>query len=409
MNIQELANKKILVAGVGIEGQATLRFLKHYFPRTVIGTADQKDGPDYLDRQNTYDIVIKSPGIQKKLIHVPYTTATNIFFANVKGMTIGVTGTKGKSTTASLIYDILKKAGKRVQLGGNIGKPLLDELRLDNAPESIYVCELSSYQLDDIRYSPHISVFINFFPEHMNYHGTVENYFTAKKRIVEYATVKDYFVFNPSYPQLAQLAKETRAQLRPFIDVLPFPDIDIPLIGQHNKDNVRAAVTVGNILHIQPDMMKDAVKNFQSLPHRLQNIGTYNNVTFYDDAISTTPESTVRAIESFKKVGTILVGGQDRGYDFSRLVQAIIQYNIPNVIYFPESGNKIAALLKDKKTSISLFPSNNMGDAVKLCYEYTPPGTVCLLSCASPSYSLWKNFEEKGNLFQQFVKKHSAQ
>jgi UDP-N-acetylmuramoylalanine--D-glutamate ligase len=409
MNIQELANKKILVAGVGIEGQATLRFLKHHFPHAVIGTTDQKDGPDYLDKQGEYDLVIKSPGIQKKLIHVPYTTATNIFFGNVKGMTIGVTGTKGKSTTASLIYGILKKAGKRVQLGGNIGKPLLDELRLDNTPESIYVCELSSYQLDDIRYSPHISVFINIFPEHMNYHGTVENYFTAKKRIIEYVTDKDYFVFNPSYPQLAHLVKETRAQSRPFIDVLPFPDTNIPLIGQHNKDNVRAAVTVGNILHIQPDMMKDAVKNFQSLPHRLQNIGTYNNITFYDDAISTTPESTIRAIESFKKIGTILVGGQDRGYDFKQLVQTIIQYNISNVIYFPESGNKIAAVLKDKNTSISLFSSNNMGYAVKLCYKHTPPGTVCLLSCASPSYSLWKNFEEKGDLFQQFVKKYSAQ
>lgn len=408
MKIQELANKKILVAGVGIEGQATLRFLRHYFPHAVIGTADQKDGPDYLDKQNIYDIVIKSPGIQKKLIHVPYTTATNIFFATVKGMTIGVTGTKGKSTTASLIYDILKKAGKRVQLGGNIGKPLLDELLVDNAPDAIYVCELSSYQLDDIRYSPHISVFINIFPEHMNYHGTVENYFTAKKRIVEYATDNDYFVFNPQYPQLVQLAKETKAQSVPCIEVLPFPEADIPLIGQHNKDNVRAAVTVGTILHIQPEIMKDAVKSFQSLPHRLQNIGTYSNVTFYDDAISTIPESTIQAIKSLKKIGTILVGGQDRGYDFRQLVQTIIQYNIPNVIYFPESGNKIAVLLKDKNTSISLFPSDNMEDAVKLCYKHTSPGTVCLLSCASPSYSLWKNFEEKGDLFQQFVKKFSA-
>ena len=406
MKIHELSNKKILVVGLGLEGTATVRFLRQFVPSAMVGTTDVKDGPDYLNKQREYDLAIRSPGVPKELIDIPYTTATNIFFANTKGQVIGITGTKGKSTTTSLIYELLKESGKRVHLCGNIGRPLLNELRQEDDADEIYVCELSSYQLTDIQYSPHISVIINLFPEHMNYHGTVANYFAAKKRIIQFANNDDYFVYNQKYPELVDLAKRSKIRSLPFIQKLPFPDADIPLLGSHNKDNVRAAVTVAGIYGISSDKMRSAVKNFIPLPHRLQNVGTYNGITFYDDAISTTPESTICAIESFSQIGTILVGGQDRGYDFRTLVDVIAGHNIKNVIYFPDSGKKIAQLL-ERYPNVTAFPASNMSDAVKLCYQYTPINTVCLLSCASPSYSLWKNFEEKGNLFQQFVKKYA--
>lgn len=408
MKIDALKGKKILVVGMGIEGAATVRFLRRYVQGSNVETTDQKNGPQYLDNQENYDLVIKSPGVPKGVIRIPYTTATNIFFANTKGKVIGVTGTKGKSTTSSLIYEILKTAKMNVHLCGNIGKPLLDELRVGQDEDDMYVVELSSYQLDDIKFSPHISVFINIFPEHMNYHGSLRNYIEAKKHIVQFATTHDYFVYNPIYPQLVQFAKESRAKPIPFVQKLPFPDTDIPLLGVHNRDNVRAAVTVGALLEVPEATMQTAVKHFKSLPHRLQHVGTYNDITFYDDAISTTPESTVVAIESLQHIGTILVGGLDRGYDFGHLVDVIIRHRIKNVIYFPDTGIKIAALLKEKSQTISLFPAGDMDIAVQLSFQHTPKGTICLLSCASPSYSLWKNFEEKGDLFQRFIQHYAA-
>ena len=169
--------KKILILGYEKEGQATERFLKKYHPTALIGIADQKIDPNYLDEQNKYDLVIRSPGVPKHLITKPYTTATNIFFGNCQGKIIGVTGSKGKSTTASLIYSILKNAKKKVKLCGNIGRPMLLELLKPMSREDIFVCELSSYQLDDIEYSPHISVITNLFPEHMNYHGSIDVYY----------------------------------------------------------------------------------------------------------------------------------------------------------------------------------------------------------------------------------------
>lgn len=408
MKREELANKKILIVGLGLEGEASVRFLRTYVPSAHVETADQKDGPDYLDAQGDYDLAIKSPGVPSRLIRIPYTTATNIFFANTKGTVIGVTGTKGKSTTSSLIYDIVKAAGKQGHLCGNIGRPLLDELRIGDDEQDIYVTELSSYQLDDVRFSPHIAVFLNIFPEHMNYHGSIQNYVAAKKHIIKFSTAEDYFVYNQANPQLVAFAKESKAKPVPFVETLPFPDTDIPLLGAHNKDNVRAAVTVGAILNIPEETMRSAVKRFKPLPHRLQHVGIYKGIAFYDDAISTTPESTIVAIQSLPPIGTILVGGLDRGYDFDRLADVILQHDIKNVIYFPDTGKSIAAMLKKKSDSIALFPAEDMDTAVKLSYEHTPKGMACLLSCASPSYSLWKNFEEKGDLFQQFVRKYAA-
>lgn len=408
MKLSALANKKILVVGMGIEGVATVRFLNRHFPHAEIGVTDQKDGPEYLAKQGDYDLAIKSPGIQKNLIRIPYTTATNIFFANTKGMVIGTTGTKGKSTTSSLIYEILKTINNHVHLCGNIGKPLLDELRVNVDENDMYVVELSSYQLDDILFSPHISVFINIFPEHMNYHGSLRNYVAAKKNIVQSATRRDYFVYNPAFPELARLSRETKAHAIPFVQELPFPDATIPLLGAHNRDNVRAAVTVGQLLNVPTEVMRVAVANFKPLPHRLQNIGIYKGITFYDDAISTTPESTMVALESLKPIGTILVGGLDRGYEFHKLAEEIIRHGVSNVIYFRDTGLKIAALIKEKSQMTEVFPAEDMETAVRLSFQYTPKGAICLLSCASPSYSLWKNFEEKGDLFQKFVKQYGT-
>jgi len=173
------------------------------------------------------------------------------------------------------------------------------------------------------------------------------------------------------------------------------------LLGGHNQDNIGAAVSVANILQIPEAKIKEAIKTFKSLPHRLEFVGEFRGVEFYDDAISTTPESTIMALKAIKNVDTIFLGGQDREYNFSQLEKAVKRYKIKNIVLFPDSGDK---MLKSKK-GLNILRTKSMKEAVAFAYKNTKQGSVCLLSCASPSYSLWKNFEEKGDQFQKFVKR----
>src|SRR3989344_5681726 len=389
MKISELKDRKIAILGFGIEGEATLRFLKYHFPDKEIGIIDQKDGPEYLAKLAGYDVVIKTAGIPKRLVSQAYTTATNIFFANSRGTIIGVTCSKGKSTTASLIYEMLKAGGIDVKLVGNIGIPMLDELRAPESAGRFYVCELSSYQLEDLNYSPHIGVFINFFPDHLDYHGGFEAYFKAKKNIVAHATEKDYFVFNPDYERLVRLSGETLEQAVPFTDMLPFSENAIPLLGQHNVLNVLAAVTVARLVGVSDELIEKAVRCFKALPHRLENVGTFRGITLYDDAISTTPESTIATLEALAtsrgKVGTIFLGGTDRGYDFREITRVHVAKGVRHVVLFPDSGARIFEALRQTSggESIEIFQTREMREAVVFAYQKTLSGSICLLSTAS--------------------------
>lgn len=414
MNLKNLENKKILIVGFGVEGKSTYEFLKKELPKSIISITDKEiNGENYLEKQKDFDIAIKSPGIKSTEIKIPYTTATNIFFENVKGKTIGITGTKGKSTTSKIIYEILKKAGKNSHLVGNInhtmedlGKPMLTKLMETNNIDDIWVIELSSFMLNDIKYSPNIAVITSFFPDHMDYHKNLENYLKAKLNIVKYQTKNDYFIVNLHYEKLKDI-KKTQGINLPIIKELPFSEKYINLVGEHNIVNIKIAITVANIFNINNKIILDVIKNFTSLPHRLETVGTYKNITFIDDAISTTPESTIAAINSFENIKTIFLGGKDRGYNFSNLAKKIIEKNISNLVLFPESGEKILSIILNLSSSYNpkILKTSNMQKAVEFAYANTPQGSICLLSTASPSYTIWKNFEEKGNLFKEYVKK----
>ena len=410
MKISELQTyKKILILGYGKEGRATHEYLKAKLPHLTVDIADKSISSDYLEKQKEYDLVIKTPGISHKLITVPYTTATNIFFANTPQMIIGVTGSKGKTTTASLIYTILKTAGLPTHLVGNIGNPALLEALKPIGKEDIFVYELSSYQLEDIQYSPHIAIITSLFPEHMDYHGSVEKYYKAKENIIRFMQKGDYYVYSQSYQTLVKWIPHTPAQAVPFTAELEIKDNETHLVGNHNKENIRAAITVAKLLNIPEEVSKIAISSFMPVRHRLQKVGTFKDITFYDSAISVVPESTMLDIKSFPQIGTIFLGGTNRGYDFTELVSLLIEKKIPNIVFFPESGKKILEELK-KHSSIlpRILETSSMEEAVKFAYQYSPKGTICLLSTASPSYSLWKNFEEKGDLFQKFVKAHGT-
>src|SRR3989344_3650192 len=380
-----LGIENVCILGYGKEGKVTERYIKKNYPALHIGILDQKRDNMYLEKQKNYDLAVKTSGIPKTKVTIPYVTATNMFFSQNKNFTIGVTGSKGKSTTVSLIYKILKTAGKKVRLVGNIGSPMLEVLLTKSDPDEILVIELSSYMLDDITYAPNIAVLLNLFPDHMDYHGGVAPYYEAKKRM---------FMFQ----------KPGDVALRPpFTEKIPVKKSEIPLLGAHNLKNIKAAVKVARLLHVSDDAIREAIRHFKPLPHRLEFVGTYNEILFYDDAISTTPESTIMAIQTLKNVGTIFLGGEDRGYDFHDLEKTLRQHHVKNIVLFPESGNRI---LKSRR-GFTVLETRSMKEAVRFAFRNTPKGRVCLLSTASPSYSVWKNFEEKGDLFQSLVKEYS--
>ncbi|MFH1142537.1 MAG: UDP-N-acetylmuramoyl-L-alanine--D-glutamate ligase, partial [Candidatus Uhrbacteria bacterium] len=312
--------KNVLLLGYAKEGQAVSRFIKKKFPTLKVGIADKNNDPYYLEKQADYDLVIKTPGISKEQVYRPYTTGTNMFFSQISNQTIGITGTKGKSTTTSLIYAILKEAGKPVRLLGNIGNPMLGYLLGRVDPKDILVIEFSSYQLDDIEFSPNIAVALNLFSDHLDYHGSIEQYYQAKQNIVKYQNESDLFIYNPKQPRFVTWAKQARSESISFLKgKTPVRASEFPssLIGQHNQENIQAAITVARQFGIKDAVIKRALKKFKPLPHRLELVGEFKDIRFYDDAISTTPESTIAAIKSLQKVDTIFLGGQDRGYDFS--------------------------------------------------------------------------------------------
>ncbi len=394
-----LGMEKALILGYGTEGKITQQYLKKHYPKLKIGIADRSQGKQYLSTQADYDIAIRTPGIQKELVNIFYTTATNIFLSQTDNLVIGVTGSKGKSTTASLIHAIIKESKRPTLLLGNIGEPMLAALTKIKK-NTILVIELSSYQLDDIQTSPHIAVITNLFPDHMNYHGSLQTYYNAKKNIIRYQRKGDYLVFNPKPAELAPWVKESVATPVPYQPDLPIKDSEIPLLGTHNRDNVRAAVTVARLLNIPDEVSAKAIKKFKGLPHRLQFIGELRNIRFYNDALATTPEATIEALRALPETQTIFLGGEDRGYDFSKLEELIHSSKIKNVAMFPDSGKK---MLKNTK-GLRILHTKSLEAAVQFAYRHTTAGSICLLSMASPSYSLWKNFAEKGNEFQKFVK-----
>ncbi len=404
MKVEELKGKRILILGYGKEGKSTERFLRAKLNNPDIRIADQSQGTDYLDKQKDCDIVIKTPGIPLSKITVPHTTGTNLFFGNVSNKIIGITGSKGKSTTSALIHAILKQAGFKTRLIGNIGNPALDVLLEPVDPEEIFVMELSSYQLEDIEYSPHVSVITSIFHEHLDHHGSFENYFEAKARIIVKATDQDFYVFNPAYSELAALGSTTSAKSLPYLERIPFDVSHINLEGEHNLENIRGALSVASIFGIPISVAQAAVESFQPLPHRLTLVGELKGIRFYDDAIATAPEPTIFALQTLKDVDTIFLGGTDRGYDFSGLVETMKQIGVRNAVLFPDTGKRIEQELAAQGSKIKTLTASTMEDAVKFAYANTSPGKICLLSTASPSYSLWKNFEEKGKEFVRCVK-----
>lgn len=396
---QLLGMQSVVIVGYGREGHATRRWLRRTYPWIKVGVVDRADGRQYLDRLDQYDRAIKTPG-QRDTIPIPYTTATNLFFGHAEATIVGVTGTKGKSTTASVIGHVLKTGGRRVDVLGNIGRPMLDRLRHPIASGTIMVLELSSFQLADLPRSPDIAVLLNVYPEHLDVHGNIESYARAKAHITANQFPGDIFVYNQHDRRARAIARQTLATTVAISSRLPVALTETKLQGEHWREDIGAAVAVARQLGVSEQRIRQGLRTFKPLPHRLQVLGTFRGITFIDDAISTTPESTMAALRACPAADTVFLGGTDRGYDFRQLERLIHASRVRNVVLFPDTGRHIFRTFK----KLRILHTRQMKVAVQFAYAVTRPGRVCLLSCASPSYSLWKNFEAKGDEFQRWVR-----
>ncbi len=433
MKIKELENKKIIILGMGREGLRTLKFLRKYFPKKIIGIGDQlklkelnsqtqkiikKDrkvkkylGKNYFNFIKEYDTIIRSPGIPLKKIRSSLkgkqvTSQTKIFFDNCPGKIIGITGTKGKSTTSSLIYKVLKDNNIKAYLIGNIGRPSLSSLSLN--PKNVYVYELSSHQLADLKQSPHISVLLNIYPEHLDYYKTFQNYIKAKGRISKYQKKEDFLIYNSESKEIKKIAIKSKSQ--------KIKINSIKLKNNFHKTinplSIKTAVIIGKIFKISESKIFRSIKNFKPLPHRLEYVGNYKKISFYNDSLSTVPEASIMALDRLgRQVETIFLGGFDRNLNFKKLAKRIIKSSIKNIIFFPTTGRKIwKELGAFKKTgSYNVFFTDNMKNAVKIAFKYTRKNKICLLSNASPSFGLFKDYKERGDLFKKYVKKYGKE
>jgi UDP-N-acetylmuramoylalanine--D-glutamate ligase len=410
--LPDFTNKHVVFVGKGKEGSSFEQFIQQQGGIASFTFVDQKDDPNYLENLRNLDmsdtIVVKTPGCPGRLMPVPYTTPTRVFFdcARQLGATIvGITGTKGKTTTSSLIAAMLKNGGLDSRLCGNIGIPMLDALsKADKS--TIFVVEVSSYQLAELQQSPDVAVITNLYRDHLDYHGTLEAYWEAKHAIVRFMHENNSVIFNPQTKMVYHWIAETKVHEIP---INPEETVDMSkakLIGDHNRLNYLMAREVAKLFGVDRITIQNTFNNFEPVRHRLQTVRTARGITYVDDAIGSNPEATIAGIEAIVRnrgpIGCVMLGGVDRQYDYTQLVKLLQVLQIPNLVLFPDTGAQIKALLPANYTP-KLFETRTMAEAVTWAAEHTPSGSVCLLSTAAPSTVLWSSFEEKGSLFQQAV------
>ena len=439
--IAKLNQKKIAILGFGREGKSTLSFLERHHSTASITLLDLHPientnyptitGPSYLDSLEEFDIIIKTPGISlnglnlKQEIKKKITSQLALLLEVNKKNCIGITGTKGKSTTSSLLYEVIKKQNKNVLFAGNIGVPLFDVI--DNCkPTTLFVIEMSSHQLEYLTISPHIGVILNLFQDHLDHAKTVEHYYACKANMFQYQTTDDYMLYNEDNNTLTDLIKQNNFLGKPYSisfsgkeeATTKKKDTSVyfqekliydtknkrNLLGNHNIENIMIVLTIASILGLDMGNVQISINLFNGLPYRLENIGCYEGITYFRDTLATIPEATIEALEALSNVNTLIFGGMDRGIDYQPLIQYLNKHFIPHLICMPTTGYKIAELLK-KQEGQEIYKIETLEEAVALAKQITNKQTICLLSPAASSYEQFKNYAEKGDKFLAYVKK----
>lgn len=440
--INKLKDKKIAILGFGREGKSTYKFIRKYLSEKELTILDINEinitdqytnviaGKNYLKNLDIYDFIIKTPGISLKDIKDSnilnkITSQLELLLEVYKDNVIGITGTKGKSTTSSLLYEVIKKQKESVYLLGNIGTPVFDNIEEYNK-DTILVVEMSSHQLEYIKVSPHIAIILNLFEDHLDHAGTLEHYHANKMNIFKYQTKKDYSLYAEDNLYLNERINSYNYQgikcsIR-FDDKYPnengvrihdknitlnnevlYEDKDRFLKGDHNLKNIMFVVAVAKILGLDLEQASQTIYDFKGLKYRMEYIGTYDNISYYNDTIATIPEATINAIKTINNVDTLIFGGMDRKINYEDFISFLKYSSINNFICMPSTGTKIGEIL-EKETKKNIYFVDNLEDAYKISKEKTEKGKSCLLSPAASSYEYYKNFEEKGKIFERLVK-----
>ena len=451
--IQQIINKlsqysNIAILGFGREGKTTYEFIRKYnkdIKLTIIDKAEniiennpelKNDpnlsfvmGPTYLEGLEQYDLIIKSPGVS--LLNVDTTNLKDkltsqlelVLEVNKKNI-IGITGTKGKSTTSSLLYKIIKDQNDNVILAGNIGIPILAELENCNE-DTILVVEMSSHQLEYLQVSPHISVILNLFEDHLDHSGTINHYHENKLQIFKHQTEEDYMIYCSDNKTLLDYINNFPYQAHQFAvskdnqNAACFQSEDYvmlnneqvydtkqerKLLGEHNLINIMVCLTISKILKLNMKEATKSIATFEPLEYRLQNIGTINDVTYYTDTLATIPEATIASINTLPNTNTLIFGGMDRGINYDKLIEYLKTCHVTNFICMPTTGHDIGHAIGEIEGK-NFYYVETLEEAVNLAKQVTKPGTACLLSPAASSYAYFKNYADKGDQFKAFVYK----
>lgn len=446
-------NRQIAILGFGREGQSSYKFLRRVGYDKKITLFDenlahleawQQSQSDSaleirrfdqtaLEQLQQFDLIFRTPGLSrtkiKGLDQTKITSQTNEFLLSQAGRTIAVTGTKGKSTTSTLLAEVLRDLGQRVQLLGNLGQPALDMLSFAEEPDW-YVYEMSSYQLENITVAPKIGVLLNLFEEHLDHYDDFDDYGRAKLRLLSFPE-QSLAIYGSDNALLKSKRKLFQAQdiqafglltNRPeqeagiYLDGETIVKIDRTgatkhlakadfkryLKGQHNLINSLAVLlVVEEIVGLDAknlDRVLMTIGRFKGLEHRLEFVGQFKGIDFYNDSISTIPQATMAAVLAIDNLQTLIIGGFDRGVRQAELIDFLNQRPDVQLICLPKTGHDIYDSLDQTKYRV-----NDLSAAVSLAYQITESGRACLLSPAAASYTFFRDFEDRGRQFKQMV------
>jgi UDP-N-acetylmuramoylalanine--D-glutamate ligase len=421
---------KVAIVGFGIEGAAALRYWQGRGDDVTVLDGDTHKpvpagvkcvlGPGYLKGLDEYELVVRSPGVKPWLLNTvaAVTSGMRVFFEHCPAPIIGITGTKGKGTTATLVAKILEAGGQRVWLGGNIGVPVLDLLPKVEA-EDMVVVEMSSFQLIDMEQSPGIAVCLLIVPEHQDWHQDMDEYVGAKGNIFAQQRAGDLAVYDARNEFAVKLARLSAGRQVPYLKA-PGAEVEggkiiiggveicevseVGLLGPHNLENVCAAITATwDLVGADPAPVRQVVKSFRGLPHRLELVREVDGVRYINDSFAANPVAAIAALRSFDEPKVLILGGLDRGLDMSALAAAVAGSKVRQVVLVGESAQRIGECLQQAGFEDCNIVRGEMDLIVDKARSAARPGDVVLLSPGCPSFDSFKNFEDRGEQFKAAV------
>lgn len=428
---------KVAIVGFEVEGKSALPYWQQKGADITVCDQDPDKkvptgvktqlGPDYLDNLDRFDVIVRTVGMHPKKILQKNPGVADKITTNLDEFlkvcptknVIGVTGTKGKGTTCTLILKMLQAAGKDAYLGGNYGTPAFSFLH-ELTPDSWVVLELSSFMLYDIKHSPHIAVCLMVEPEHLDWHSDAQDYFNAKSNLFRYQKDNDvaiYFAENLTSKKIASVSPgdkiayydEPGAYVHDdniMIDQTVLCKTDeLQLLGKHNWQNVCAAATAFWQVQQNPDAIRKVLTTFTGLEHRLEFVREVNGVRYYDDSFGTTPETAIVAMEAFEQPKIVVLGGSDKGATFENLANAVARTNVRHVVLIGKTAPAIEQALRDIGFTDITPGGTTMTDIVNTCQKLAKKGDIVLLSTASASFGLFKDYKDRGNQFKTAVNK----